>query len=184
MGADAMCLCGSSPGPLADVLFPEMLREARARGIPTLLDTYGEALRLGLEAEPTIVKVNRAEAAALLGRPLDTLDEQMRALDALRQAGATQWSILTLGADGALCASDEGCWQAQPPRVAAINTIGSGDAMTAGLLTGLLRGQSPQACFRLGMAAAVANTLTWDAGRLAADDVQTILPQIRLTALS
>jgi fructose-1-phosphate kinase PfkB-like protein len=44
-----------------------------------------------------------------------------------------------------------------------VNPIGSGDAMTAGLLTGIRQGLEPEDCFRLAMAAAVANTTTWDA---------------------
>ena len=178
-GASAVCLCGSSPGALADPLFPEMLALAAARGLPTLLDTYGEALRLGLEARPTVVKANQAEAAALLGRALEMADDQLRALDDLRRGGA-HWAVLTLGAEGALFASEEGTWQARPPDVRVVNPIGSGDAMTAGLLIGLLDGQPPQDCFRLGMAAAVANTLSWHAGHLTAEEVEGLLPQIAI----
>ena len=155
-------------------------KSAAARGIPTLLDTYGEALRLGLEAPPTIVKANRAEAGALLGRALDTIDAQIEALDTLLQSGP-EWAVLTLGEEGALLACAGECWVGRSPEVAAANPIGSGDAMTAGLLAGLLDGQPPEACFRLGMAAAVASALQWDAGRITTADVEAILPQVEIS---
>ena len=62
----------------------------------------------------------------------------------------------------------------------AINPIGSGDALTAGLMAGLTRGISPEECFRLGMAVAAANTLTWDACRFDAAAVEALLPQIQM----
>jgi tagatose 6-phosphate kinase len=182
-GAKAMCLCGSSPAPQADCLFPEFLHRATQQGIPTLLDTYGDALRLGLEAAPTIVKINRAEASVLLGRPLGTLEAQISALNELRCSG-TRWAVLTLGDQGALFTCEEGSWLAQPPPRKVVNPIGSGDAMTAGLLAGWITGQSPEDCFRLGMASAVANTLTWEAGHIDPDEVEALLPQIQLTPLS
>ena len=103
-GATALCICGSVLGPAGAPLAAEFLRAAAARGIPTLLDTYGEALRQGLEAPPTIVKANRHEVSGLLGRPVDTLTEQLGALDGMRRSGA-QWAILTLGEGGALFAA-------------------------------------------------------------------------------
>jgi fructose-1-phosphate kinase PfkB-like protein len=199
-----VALCGSSPGPLADGLFPELLRAAaggtsslEGRGLLTLLDSSGAGLRHGLTAAPTIVKVNRAEAEGLLGRPLPTLPAQSRpwrpvqgdslwqvaALTELRQTGAG-WAILTLGEQGALLAADGDCWAAWPPAVAVVNPIGSGDAMTAGLLAGVRRGLPPAECLRLGTAAATANTLTWDACRFAAEDVTRLLAEVEVVTLS
>ena len=62
--------------------------------------------------------------------------------------------------------------------VEAINSIGAGDAMTAGMRAGLVCGLPPVECFRLGMAAAAANTLTWEACRFDLADVETLLPRI------
>ena len=172
-GADAVCLSGSAPDTVAAALVPELLALARDRGLPTLLDSSGEGLRQGVTAAPRIIKVNLAEAEALLGRKLVTPDDQVAALDALRQWGS-DWAILTLGEQGALFAAGERRWSARPPRVEAINPIGSGDAMTAGLMAGVVRRLTPEECFRLGMAAAAANTLTWDACRFDAGEVHRL----------
>lgn len=181
-GPDVLALCGSSPGPLADGLFPEFLRTGAESGLLTLLDSSGAGLRHGLAAGPTIVKVNRAEAEGLLGRPLPTMAEQVAAVTELRQRGA-RWAILTLGEQGAILATDGGCWASRPPAVAAVNPIGSGDAMTAGLLTGVRRGLAPAECLRLGTAVAAANTLTWDACRFAVEDVSRLLAEVEVVAL-
>jgi fructose-1-phosphate kinase PfkB-like protein len=158
---------------------PELLALAEASGLPALLDSSGEGLRQGVLAAPHIVKINRAEAEALLGRRLATPDDQVAALDALRKWGSA-WAVLTLGEQGALFAAGERRWSARPPAVKAINPIGSGDAMTAGLMAGLVRGLSAEECFRLGMAAAAANTLTWDACRFDAAAVAAMVPRVEL----
>ena len=181
-GADAVCLSGSAPDATAAELVPELLALAHDRGLPTLLDSSGEGLRQGVTAAPRIIKVNLAEAEALLGRRLMTPEDQMAALDALRQWGS-DWAVLTLGEQGALFAAGDRRWSARPPKVEVINPIGSGDAMTAGLMAGLVRGLPPEECFRLGMAAAAANTLTWDACRFDAAAVEALLPQVELVPL-
>jgi tagatose 6-phosphate kinase len=182
--ARAVCLCGSSPGPEADALYPEFLRAAAGKGIPTLLDTYGQALRLGLEAAPDVIKINQKEAAGLLDRDFTTLTGRVEAvLDLSTQAG--RWAVLTLGAEGALLADrgTGGLWRASPPFVEVVNPIGSGDAMAAGLLAALVDGDPPERAFRLGMAAAGANLQTWEAGRVAGAEVEALLGRIYVEPL-
>jgi fructose-1-phosphate kinase PfkB-like protein len=55
--------------------------------------------------------------------------------------------------------------------------------MTAGLLAGLTQEKSPEECFRLGMAAAVANTQRWDACRLTMGDIEPLLGDIEISPL-
>lgn len=176
-GANAVCLCGSSPGPVADPLYERFMRRAREQGALTLLDTYGDALRAGLSAGPDIVKLNAAEAGGLLRRDIKEEAQQRAAMEALRHAGARA-AILTLGEEGALLATPAGTWRAAPPPVDAVNPIGSGDAMTAGVVAGLLRQENAVDAFRLGMATAAANTLTWDACRFDSAEVSRLLPLV------
>jgi 1-phosphofructokinase family hexose kinase len=179
-GATALCICGSALGPLTVPLVPEFVAAARARGLPTLVDTYGEALRLGVQAAPTIVKGNRNELAACLGRPLNTPAERWHALDELRQPGA-QWAIMTLGEEGAIFAAPGERYLARPPQVTVVNPMGSGDAMTAAVMSGLLQGWPPAECFRYGMAAAVANVQSFLPCRFQHEEVEAALGQISLT---
>lgn len=182
-GAQAVCVCGSSPCALADELYPELVRAARARGAVTLLDSYGRALQLGLQAAPTIAKMNRHEASTWLGRPIESLADQLAVLDEMRRHGV-EWAVLTLGEAGALLACDAGRWAARPPQVRALNPMGSGDAMAAVLVAGYLEGRTPLDCFRLSMAAAVANAVTWDVCYLDRRQVEAIAPQIEISPLA
>jgi tagatose 6-phosphate kinase len=177
--AQAVCVCGSSPGPAADRFYGRFLSLARNLGSLTVLDTYGEALRQGLTARPRVVKVNRAEAEGFLGCKLADAAAERGAVTALRRAGA-EIAVLTLGERGALLASGDDVWHAEPPQVEALNPIGSGDAMTAGIVAALVRGEPPVDAFRLGMAAAAANTLTWDACRFDPEEVGRLVSKVHI----
>ncbi len=181
-GASAMCICGSATGAETAALVPEFLQAATNRGIPTLLDTYGDALRQGLLAQPTVVKGNRKEISEYLNRPLDTIKDQIEALDKLLEAGA-RWAVITLGQEGALFAAEGKRWLSRPPQVQVVNPMGSGDAMTAALIIALLRGWPPEQSFRYGMAAAVANVTSFVPCALSEQEIEATLEHISVVPL-
>lgn len=87
-----------------------------------------------------LLKVNRLEAQALSGRPVQTPDDALVACRGLRALGARQ-VVVSLGADG-VCWVDpdgvEGHFPAAPVEV--VNVSGAGDALLAGLVFGHAQG--------------------------------------------
>lgn len=150
-------LSGRTP-PGADPDVPaELVRAARAAGLRVLLDSDGAALGPAVAAGPSIVKVNGAEAASVVGFEVADRASATRAAHALRALGAGA-AVVTLGADGWVCADEQGVVRedATPPLTDAL-PVGSGDAMLGGLAAALATGRSLPAALRLGTAAARAN---------------------------
>jgi fructose-1-phosphate kinase PfkB-like protein len=170
---------GSLPAGVALDAYSRMVAHARQRGLITLLDTSGEALRLGIRGLPHILKINEVElaildagAAGLLQStaatpaeesprqiPGETIDMMHRLATALRPrlgVWATDAIVITLGALGALAITPTGAHHVRPPAVPIVNTAGAGDAVSGALLLALERGQSWAEAMRLGMAAAAA----------------------------
>ena len=144
-GAEAMVLSGSLPPGVPAGTYAALIEAATARGVPAVLDTHGEALRLGAAAGPAVVKPNLAELEALAGRRLSTprgADRQAVAAAAseLRGRGA-QAVVASLGAEGLLAATGDGRWQAGLPAAVAGNATGAGDAVAAALAHGLVLGR-------------------------------------------
>jgi tagatose 6-phosphate kinase len=150
-GADAVVLSGSLPPGLPDETWATLVEAASAAGVPAVLDTHGEALRLGAAAGPAIVKPNLSELEALAGRPLSagsgadlaaaaSLAAVAGAARELRAAGAGA-VVVTLGPDGLLAVTGDGCWRARPPAAVAGNATGAGDAVAAALAHGLVLGR-------------------------------------------
>ncbi|MFJ5059541.1 1-phosphofructokinase family hexose kinase [Streptomyces nigra] len=131
-GASAVALCGSLPPGVPVGAYAGLVRSARAAGVPVLLDTSGEALRRGVAARPDVLKPNAGELAELTGS-----HEPSRATQDARRRGARA-VVASLGEGGLLAVTPEGRWRAAPPARLRGNPTGAGDAVVAGLLSGLV----------------------------------------------
>lgn len=89
-----------------------------------------------LLAKANLLKFNADEARCLVGRRTMTDDEMIAVL---RDRFGGRAVCITRGADGAIIADEGGVWRASAPSIAVVDTIGAGDAFTAGLIAGRLR---------------------------------------------
>lgn len=140
-GATAVVLSGSLPPGLEAGTYATLIEAAAEADVPAVLDTHGEALRRGAAAGPAIVKPNLAELAALAARPLAPAADLATAAAAAGQLRGAQAVVITLGPDGLLAATEDGCWRARPPAAVAGNATGAGDAVAAALAHGLVLGR-------------------------------------------
>jgi tagatose 6-phosphate kinase len=175
----AVVLSGSLPQCLSPGTYAELSATATAAGVPTLLDTHGEALLRGAAARPAIVKPNLAELEVLAGRRLSTphgADKRAVALAAqeLRAAGP-EAVVVSLGADGLWAATDAGSWLAVPPAGVAGNPTGAGDAVAAGLVHGLVLGRSWEERLRHAVALGTASVAAPAAGEFSRADYAEVL---------
>jgi 1-phosphofructokinase family hexose kinase len=155
-GASWLLLCGSTPPGVPASFYAELILHARKNKVQTLLHTGGEALRLGIEARPTVVTPNQHEAERLLGRMLLTSTHNFEAAEEIRKMGPES-VVLSLGSRGAVGAFADGVVEAIPPSVHAISPIGSGDALAAGYTWAMIRKAKCADALRWGVAAGTAS---------------------------
>jgi tagatose 6-phosphate kinase len=179
-GARSLVLSGTLAPGLAERFYAECIERARDR-VPVILDAKGEPLDWALEQHPTIVKPNRAELAETLDADVDDEDALRGAMRQMIVRGA-QWVIVTSGTRPTLVTDGRRFWMIATPQVEAINPIGSGDSLAAGLAAGVARGQDPPEACRLGVACAAANAMTPHAGHVHRTDVDALLPRIEIVS--
>ncbi len=150
-----LVLGGSLPHGCGHDLYCELIGLAAKRGVPSILDTSGEALREATKARPTAVKPNQYEAEDLLGRKITGLEEALQAAEEIHGTGM-RWVVITLGARGLVAFGDGQAWYAWPPPLRPRSTAGAGDAVVAGLAIGLASGWGIERALKLGLAAAAA----------------------------
>lgn len=158
-GASWLLLCGSLPPGMSVDFYARLIGAARKKNVKALLDTGGEALRVGLEARPTMVKPNRHEAERLLDRSLLTRQHSVEALHAIAGMGAES-VVLSLGSDGAMGVSANGSFHALAPDIRAACPIGAGDALAATCVWALRRNEPFREALRWGVAAGTAAAAT------------------------
>jgi 1-phosphofructokinase family hexose kinase len=166
--ANWLTISGSLPrGAPADG-YQDLINEARQAGVRTALDAEGERLRVALEAEPDVVKVNAAEASELLGVPTDRRNEALAAAQKLRDlaGGDGHAGLVTRGAEGVVLAAPDGTLYEGHLYVRNRYPVGSGDAFLAGLVTTLDGGGGWDAALHTALGAATANAEIPGAGRL------------------
>jgi 1-phosphofructokinase family hexose kinase len=134
-----LVLSGSVPAGTDLDRLVALLAGARERGVRLAVDTHGPVLPLLLEvAAPDVLKINRAEAAELVG---DAADEAslVGLGDAVRAAGAGVL-VLTDGAAGSVGWDDHGGWRVTTDAEPGGYPVGSGDCFLAGLVAELAVG--------------------------------------------
>jgi tagatose 6-phosphate kinase len=174
----AMMMLGTlTPGGPVD-FYAQCVRIARETGIPSLVDAQGPVLLEALKAQPAIVKPNRKELAATLGRLLSNEAEVLAAMRELIESGA-QRVVVTSGKEPTLATDGQSVWRILPSRIKVVNPIGSGDAFAAGLIARLAQGADLGEACRWGGAAAAANALTLMPGETRREDAERLALQIK-----
>lgn len=173
---------GSAPSKSVDTLPAELARLARERKVPFVLDTSGKALALGLEERPFMVKPNRAEAEALFGHEIKDLPDAVAAVK--RFAEKAEIAILSLGETGFLAAYRGRVFAVSAPKVDTVNPVGSGDALVAGVIMGVLDRWPFADTLALAAAAASANAASPLACKITPGDVEPLREYARVEVIS
>jgi 1-phosphofructokinase family hexose kinase len=180
-----LAISGSLPAGLGPDFYVSLIEAARTAGARVFVDTSGAALQASANARPDFVKINRAEAETLLGRPLATIQEIARAANEIVERGAGSAAI-TLGREGLLWLERENgpVWKARPPRMDVISAVGCGDATLAGFAYAATQGMGEEAALRLAAACGAANCLASAPGRIELRTLDALMPQIEIERVS
>jgi tagatose 6-phosphate kinase len=172
-GADAIVFSGTlAPG--APASFCDRWID---RAPMTVVDAKGEAMRRVLQSRGNVIaKLNRQEFCETMGERLEKDEDLYRAMRRARPADGRL--IVTLGKQGAIAAVGGELIRAHAPVVNAVSAVGSGDAFTAGLVAGMKLGM--EGALKLACACGSANALTAFSGQLRREDVDLLVPQVRL----
>ena len=152
-GFDAVVVAGSLPRGVSAQWLKTLLLRLNAIGLKVALDTSGEALRVGLEASPWMIKPNTEELADALDAPIISIAAQAEAAADLRQRGI-EHVVISQGSEGVHWFSAAVALQALPPKVTVASTVGAGDSLLAGMVHGLLSGHKPEQTLRTATAIA------------------------------
>ena len=185
-GAEMVVLAGSLPRGVDEGVYAELIRDLARRGVPAVLDSEGEPLRLGLEAEPFLVSPNQHEAEAIVGQELAEEEDFLVALDHLAELGAKNVIVTHEHGCFALLREERGQprrYRAAAPHLEAVSRVGAGAVLLAGFIAARLEGASAEEALRKAVAAGAASTLEVGPGRFDPRDVGRLIPEVRVAEL-
>ncbi|MCP9486097.1 MAG: 1-phosphofructokinase family hexose kinase [Gaiellaceae bacterium MAG52_C11] len=172
-GADFVVFAGTLPRGVAEGFYADAIRDLSRRRVKVVLDTEGEPLRLGTEAEPYLVSPNQREAEHVVGQELDEEDDFVMALDRIAELGARNVHITLESGCFGLFREERQVrrYRAAAPAVEPVSSVGAGDVLLAQFITAQLAGKGAEDALRLAVAAGAASTLEIGAGRFDPRDV-------------
>ena len=166
-GADVVVFAGSLPRGVDVAFYADAIRELSRKGVSSVLDSEGEPLRVGLDAEPTLVAPNQQEAEGLVGQELNDDEDFLMALDAIADLGAKNVLLTLVSGAFGLTREDRRTrrFQATAPMVEPVSAVGAGDVLLAGFLAAQVNRRSFEEALRHAVAAGTAATTEVGAGR-------------------
>lgn len=148
---DILVLAGSIPNTLPSDIYERILEHLQGRGIHFVVDATKELLLKVLKYHPFLIKPNNHELGEMFGVTLKTKDEIVTYAKKLQEMGAEN-VLVSMAGDGAILLTEDGIiYKAKPPKGKVLNSVGAGDSMVAGFLTGYLNTGDYEKAFRLGV---------------------------------
>ncbi|MEN8166978.1 MAG: 1-phosphofructokinase family hexose kinase [Pseudomonadota bacterium] len=143
-------LTGSTPPGVPDDTYAELTERISAMRGKVVLDAHGVVLKNALEAKPFLLRSNRYVLEMLIKKRLDSIEAVAEAAREI-QRGGTEIVCISLGTEGAVLVDSRSSYHCTAPRVRVYSTVGSGDAMLAGMIAASLRQQNAEEMLRFGI---------------------------------
>lgn len=173
---DVLVLSGSIPNTLPDDMYERIMERLAGTGVRISVDATKDLLMNVLKYHPFLIKPNNHELGEMFGVRLESDDEIAEYARMLQEMGARN-VLVSMAGDGAILITEDGSVLKQlPPAGEVVNSVGAGDSMVAGFLTGYLKTGSYKEALKLGTAAGSATAFTsWLADHEAIDKLYKIL---------
>lgn len=149
---DTLVLAGSIPSSLPSDIYERIMQRLSDRKIRTVVDATNGLLLNVLKYKPFLIKPNNHELGEMFGVTLSEDEEIERYARKLKDMGAIN-VLISMAGDGAMLIDENGkCHRCGVCKGKVRNSVGAGDSMVAGFLTGAQNGDYEYA-LKLGTAA-------------------------------
>lgn len=158
---DTLVLAGSIPKTLPDDIYEKIMARLDGRGIRIIVDAEKKLLLNVLKYHPFLVKPNNHELGDMFGVTLTTSEEIVTYAKKLQNMGATN-VLISMAGDGAIMVTADGdVYQCPAPKGKLVNSVGAGDSMVAGFLTGFIESNGDfEKAFHMGVATGSASAFS------------------------
>ena len=158
--ADVLVLSGSVPKSLPADIYGQILHFLQNKHVPAVVDAAGKLLTSTLSHRPFLIKPNRQELEEIFDTRISTEEQLFTCARKLQQQGARN-VLVSLAEDGAFLLDEAGnSHRMLCPKGTVVNSVGAGDSMVAGFLTGWLETHSYAHALKLGIAAGSATAFS------------------------
>lgn len=157
---DFIVLAGSVSRNMKDDIYEKICIKVKEKGAKIVADATGKLLVNVLKHNPFLIKPNKEELEEIFGKQINTNEEIVLYARKLQEMGA-QNVLISMDKDGAiLITQDKKILYSEAPKGKVENSVGSGDSMVAGFLTGFIRYKNYEKALKMGIAAGSASAFS------------------------
>jgi len=160
---DLLVISGSVPNTLPGDMYERIMSRLEGRGIDIVVDAEKDLLVNVLKYHPFLIKPNNHELGAIYGVELKKQDEVVPYAEKLQKEGARN-VLISMAGEGAVFISESGeVMKSAAPKGKVVNSVGAGDSMVAGFLTGYMENAGDcEKAFRMGLCTGSASAFSPD----------------------
>ena len=157
---DVLVLAGSIPAGISDNIYKDIMDMLKDKGVQIVVDATSRLLTNVLEYNPFFIKPNQHELGDIFNVTLNTQEEVIPYALKLKKMGAVNVCV-SMGGKGAILVADDGnVYKAKAPEGILKNSVGAGDSLVAGFLSGWIEKKDYEYAFRKGVATGSASAFS------------------------
>ena len=135
---DILVISGSIPSTLPDDIYERIMLHLQDKHIKIIVDATKNLMMNVLKYKPFLIKPNNHELGELFDVTLNTQDEVIPYALKLQEMGA-QNVLISMAGQGAVFIDEQKTIHKSPaPKGTVVNSVGAGDSMVAGFISGYL----------------------------------------------
>lgn len=160
---DILVISGSIPSTLPDDMYERIMARMEGRGVDIVVDAMRDLLMKVLPYKPLFVKPNNHELGEIFDVELATREDVVPYAKKMQELGARN-VLVSMAGEGAVLVAEDGSVHASPaPKGELVNSVGAGDSMVAGFISGLIESGGDYAtAFRWGCCTGSASAFSAD----------------------
>ena len=159
---DILVLAGSIPATLKEDLYERIMENVKEHNVKVVVDATKNLLLNVLKYNPFLIKPNNHELEEIFNVKLECVEDIVAYGKKLQEMGARN-VLVSRGKDGALLITEnEEVFISNVPKGSVINSVGAGDSMVAGFISGYTNSNSYEEALRLGAASGSATAFSSD----------------------
>lgn len=173
---DILVLAGSIPGSMPASAYEDIMERLKEKKIEIVVDATGELLVKVLKYHPFLIKPNQYELEEIFQVTIKGKEEIISYGKRLQEMGARN-VLISMAGDGAILLAENGrVYESPAPKGNVVNSVGAGDSMVAGFITGYLKERDYNQGFLMGIAAGSASAFS--EGLATREEVEAILAKL------
>lgn len=157
---DVLVLAGSIPNTLPDSIYEDIMARLSDRDIRIVVDATKDLLVNVLKYKPFLIKPNNHELEEIFDVKLEGTEDIITYGKKLKEMGARN-VLISMAGDGAILIAEDGqILKSAAPKGKVVNSVGAGDSMVAGFITGWLEKSDYIHAFHTGISAGSASAFS------------------------